>query len=562
MSRRPSSAHRPTVSRPGSSGLRFGMFAVCVARDSDPGLNRGKAKPLYDLLVTFADVNSRDTGQGYPYRETLAAYLDCSKQTVDRAADYLEKEVGLIKIHRRKVEGRPDENDANLYEIVDAWLIHGVPPPADTPPQLVARYGHTVPGLDVDAWMGEHAPRFDLSGWRAASGAKLQEQEAKRAEQRRKERARRKKPRQGGGVAHDATPRNNTEDGGGVMGDAMGGVMGDVTGGVMGDALSRAVTPEPSLTGRTAPSARSAGGVRSTSPSGSSASGRCGCAAPGGNTPPADNDEQTGASGRRAGASTVLLRQQKGAVRAVEALLPKALTAELPYGHIPTQNRGAVLEACESRTVDQLRARIARRWTAYGYEPALRARQLRSPVGVALELIAPTPYCPDQSCEDGVMVDNGEECRACTQRRAAHRADRLAGRTPATGKSGTTAPAPECVDCGRPFPGAVPADELCQRCVKEASAAVAALAARLSSREQEQDLARLVVETREVAAPSSHGQRRLTGPTAEAEASPSRGDAGNVPEDTRLRAQLLAANPWMAQYTQTPALADDSPPPF
>ncbi|MGW8768369.1 hypothetical protein ACWGN5_38490 [Streptomyces sp. NPDC055815] len=213
MNRRPSSAYRPSVSRPGSSGLRFGMFAVCVTRDSDPGLNSGKAKPLYDLLVSYADVSSRDTGQGYPYREALASCLDCSKQTVDRAADYLEKQIGLVTVHRRKVEGKPDENDANLYELHDAWLIHGMTPPEGTPPQLVARYGHTVPGLDVDAWVGEHAPDFDLGAWRTAYEAELQAQEAKREEQRRKERARRKKAKKGGGVIHDATPQDNTTGG-------------------------------------------------------------------------------------------------------------------------------------------------------------------------------------------------------------------------------------------------------------------------------------------------------------------------------------------------------------
>ncbi|MEU4180986.1 hypothetical protein [Streptomyces sp. NPDC026589] len=39
MSRLPSSSHRTAVSRPGSTGLRLGMFAVCVT------------KPLYDLLA-------------------------------------------------------------------------------------------------------------------------------------------------------------------------------------------------------------------------------------------------------------------------------------------------------------------------------------------------------------------------------------------------------------------------------------------------------------------------------------------------------------------------------
>ncbi|MFD3572125.1 hypothetical protein, partial [Streptomyces sp. NPDC058667] len=215
------------MSRPGSSGLRFGMFAVCVTRDPDAGLNAGKAKPLYDLLVSFSDASSRDTRQGYPYRETLATALDCSKQTVDRASDYLENEIGLVKIQRRKVDGKPDENDANLYEIFDAWLIHGVTPPAGTPPQLVARYGHTIPGLDVEAWVSEHAPDFDLVGWQSAYDEKLRAQHAKREEQRRKERARRKKPRKGGGVMDEATPEGIEEEGGGVTGDATGGVTRD-----------------------------------------------------------------------------------------------------------------------------------------------------------------------------------------------------------------------------------------------------------------------------------------------------------------------------------------------
>ncbi|MEU4032328.1 hypothetical protein [Streptomyces anulatus] len=51
MSRLPSSSHRPADSRPGSTGLQGGMSAARVTRDSDSGLNAGKAKPLYDLLA-------------------------------------------------------------------------------------------------------------------------------------------------------------------------------------------------------------------------------------------------------------------------------------------------------------------------------------------------------------------------------------------------------------------------------------------------------------------------------------------------------------------------------
>lgn len=483
QTRRPSSQNRPRVSRPGSTGLRFGMFAVCVTRDPDPGLNAGKAKPLYDLLVTFADVSSRDTEKGYPYREALAACLDCSKQTVDRAADYLEKEIGLVTVHRRKVEGKPDENDANLYEIHDAWLIHGVTPPPGTPPQLVARYGHTVPGLDVDAWVSEHAPAFDLCAWRAAYAEKLRVQEAKREEQRRKERARRKKSKKGGGVMDDATPDGGGSEGGGVMGDATGGVMDDVSGGVTGDALSKAGGPEPSSTDDEAPSGRSPGGVRSTSSSGSSEpEGGSGFAAAGKEGSSSDQEDgRAGVPGQRQADGPELSREQLAAVRAVEAVLPPPLVALLPYGQFPRRNRPAVLDALESRTVEQLRERAARRWLTYGYEPALHDGQITNPIGAALALIEPTRYCPDLCCEDGEMIDTKVECRACLERRAARRAARAAGRHENSSKAAGGGQMPECVICRAPFPGAVPESGECLGCEREAEAAFRALTASLTA---------------------------------------------------------------------------------
>ena len=478
--RRPSSQNRPYVSRPGSTGLRFGMFAVCVTRDPDTGLNSGKAKPLYDLLVSFADVSSRDTKQGYPYRETLASCLDCSKQTVDRAADYLAREIGLVTVHRRKVEGKPDENDANLYEIHDAWLIHGVTPPPGTPPQLVARYGHTVPGLDIDAWVSEHAPGFDLPAWRAAYAEKLRAQEVKREEQRRKERARRKKPTKGGGVTHDATPEGVDSEGGSVIHDA--------TGGVMRDALSRAGGPEPSSTDDDVPSARSAVGVRSTPSSGSSeVQGGSGFAAAGkeGSLSDQEGGSKSGVPGQRQADDPVLSREQLAAVRAIEATLPPLLLALLPYGQFPKCNRLAVLQALESRTVEQIRERVARRWLAYGYEPALHDGSLLLPVGAALELIAPPRYCPDLSCEDGNMIDTGAECRACVKRRSDRRAARAAGELVKSGssKGAGSGRAPECVVCQAPFYGVVPDSGECLGCEKEAAAAFEALSARLEAPE-------------------------------------------------------------------------------
>lgn len=482
QTRRPPNQNRPRVSRPGSTGLRFGMFAVCVSRDPDAGLNSGKAKPLYDLLVSFADVSSRDTEKGYPYREALAACLDCSKQTVDRAADYLAKEIGLVTVHPRKVEGKPDENDANLYEIHDAWLIHGVTPPAGTPPQLVARYGHTVPGLDVDAWIAEHAAAFDLAAWRAAHGEKLRAQEAKREEQRRKERARRKKSKKGGGVVDDATPKGGNPEGGGVMGDATGGVVDDASGGVVGDALSRAGLPDPSSTDDDVPSARSAADAGGSTTGSRELDVASGFAAAGKEGSSSDQEDgKADVPGQRKADGPELSREQLAAVKAVEAALPPALVALLPYGQFPKRNRPAVLQALESRTVEQLRERAARRWLAYGYEPALHDGAVDRPIGAALALIAPPRYCPDLSCEDGAMIDTGVECRACLERRASRRAARAAGQLVKSGSNGGTGRLPECVICQAPFPGVVPEGGECKGCQDEAAAAFAALTARLET---------------------------------------------------------------------------------
>lgn len=153
--RRPSNQNRPSVTRNAPGGLRFGMFAVCVIRDGSPDL-AGKPKELYTVLVTFSDVQARDTDKGYPYRTALAKAMGCSTKTVDRATAALEK-MGLVTTHRRKLPGS-SENDANRYELHDGWLIQGMEPGPDVPPQLVARYGHLIPGFDVEAFLGVGTP--------------------------------------------------------------------------------------------------------------------------------------------------------------------------------------------------------------------------------------------------------------------------------------------------------------------------------------------------------------------------------------------------------------------
>jgi len=424
------------------------MFAVCVTRDSDSDLNKGKAKPLYELLITFADVSSRDTGQGYPYRETLASCLDCSKQTIDRAADYLEKEIGLVKVHRRKVDGKPDENDANLYEIFDAWLIHGTTPPVGTPPQLVARYGHTVPGLDVDAWASKHAPDFDLPAWRAAYSAKVGAQESKREEQRRKERARRKKAKKGGDVVGDATSQGGQEVGGGVTGDASSDVMGDASGGVTDDALSKAGLPESSSTDDDALAGRSPGDARRASASSARARKEGGFAASGKTSPsPTPNDDtRKPARGQKSSSKKAAhTREQLDVVRQVRAFYPPEIRDQLP--ELPAISEAILLTmAKEGRSVEQMGQRILSRWVNHNYAAKFAVGELVNVVGAAIGMVRPLVpgdryACSDIRCEDGVL--DGESCRLCAVRIADWEAARSRERTqkPPVAPNSTSVPA-------------------------------------------------------------------------------------------------------------------------
>ncbi|MFF7476643.1 hypothetical protein [Streptomyces sp. NPDC008092] len=236
------------------------------------------------------------------------------------------------------------------------------------------------------------------------------------------------------------------------------------------------------------PSARSAVGVRSTSTSGSSEpGGGSGFAAAAEESSSSDQEEvQAAVPGPRQSNGPELSREQLAAVRAVEALLPAVLRALLPYQQFPKRNRPAVLNALESRTVEQLRDRVERRWVAYGYEPALHDGALIHPIGAALELIGPSRYCPDPSCEDGTMVDTGADCRSCLQRRYERRAARAAGQLEKSSNKWVSGRPSECAICQAPFFGAVPDGGECGPCVREAEAAFAALTARLAAPHESQ----------------------------------------------------------------------------
>lgn len=314
-----------------------------------------------------------------------------------------------------------------------------------------------------------------------------------------------------------------------------------------------------------APSARSARGVRSTSTSDNSArEASSGCAATGKTGSSTGKAKASGVPVQRDGEAGKLSREQAAAVRAVEALLPPLLVRELPYGHVPNRNRQAVLETLEGRTVAQLRERIARRWAAYGYEPAIHDGELRSAVGAALELIRPT-RCPDPGCEDGELIDTGEDCRACVERKAKRRADRLAGKTPDRPKGKEAAPT--CDVCEKPFPGHVPVDLLCTPCRAELDRARQHLTADPAPEgtdlQEQEEAARREAEELEQEAQ----RRRARRATDAATAAPAVDDVDSAEaqaaaeEDARIRAELLAAHPWMADYAQEPA-APQRPAPY
>ena len=273
------------------------------------------------------------------------------------------------------------------------------------------------------------------------------------------------------------------------------------------------VVPQPSETPsespsetEPAPSARSADDVRRTSSGSSARGGNCGCAASDQTGPVADEvgeaagggvptpqepggvaegvpgqrgagGQQGTGGGKRARKSpfTWELRQR---IYAVEALLPaplrEALALVLPHGHLPNANRKVTAQALESRSVEQLGERAARRWISYGYERDHHDGLLRSPLGVVEELLRPTPYCPDPECEDGTNVHTGQPCNPCTERIEQRRRARRAGRTVPTHRPPRLYQHPEqCEVCDRPFADEVPEDLVCTGCRAEMDRATA-----------------------------------------------------------------------------------------
>lgn len=168
-------------------------------------------------------------------------------------------------------------------------------------------------------------------------------------------------------------------------------------------------------------------------------------------------------------------------MRAVVASLPEELLSVLPAG-VPKALSEAIAAEFGSRTVDQLLARVDRRWYTHGYaaaaDTAAGGSGLARPVGVAVALVR-AGECPDARCEDGVNIDTETACPRCAERRQDHRRghrarDTAAPRLVPVQEARTAVPHPECADCETPM-RAPTSDGRCAECRAAAATITAAL---------------------------------------------------------------------------------------
>jgi DNA-binding transcriptional ArsR family regulator len=420
----------PEVRRGGN--LPFGMVAsrwMCDPRYS------ANARVLYAILVSYAGTQSRDTADGKPYRKELARQLGVSLSTLDRTLAELDV-AGLVTIERRIDPGNPAVHEASIYHLHDAgvmWHGNGTwedPLPAGASAAAVAK---------AQAERRRSAKRTVSSA--ADPGNAATEDSAPR-----------------GGVTSDATPRNTPIQAYSDTDASGGGRTGDATGSRTGDArVAAPVTPDIEIPNQIpspeAPSARSAADARRASHPGVGLSGEGGDAASGVGTP----------AQRPHPHRTPLLRAD---VSIVVAALPPELTplVEAASGTaVPRTLVTAIKEQLGERSAEQLAERVARRWHTHGYAGRHAAGAVTRPVGVAVALVR-AGECGHARCEDGVDLDTGAACTACTERRKDHRADNRADRRHQDARQITSAPdeptcptrQSTCPGCGVPGSSGVP----------------------------------------------------------------------------------------------------------
>ncbi|MGW7702437.1 hypothetical protein ACWGKU_28870 [Kitasatospora sp. NPDC054768] len=194
---------------------------------------------------------------------------------------------------------------------------------------------------------------------------------------------------------------------------------------------------------------------------------RSGCAASNG----------TSSSAKSTGGGVRMTREQAAKVRVVVSAFPTELSTlpakPLP-ARVPANPLGNLIrEQLKHRTPEQLTERIQRRWITRGYLAKLGGldplETAKTGVGLAVELVKPSPDCPDLSCEDGVIIGSGAPCRACEMRNADRRTGSKGGVPQQTGCQGDGPAKWWCVTdgCGYNSYGAGSADGLCHDCRAE-----------------------------------------------------------------------------------------------
>ena len=394
-------------------------------------------RTLYGILATYADVDSRDTEKGRPWRQALAEQLGCSEKTLDRTV--FEGEcAGWWWVEKRTDPNNPKLNDANIYHLRDREFWAGT-------------------------WVDPLKP-----GQKAADVAKaLIESRAaeKRAAGILPKGGRKKAPAKGGGVMGDATPGPVDNPGGGVTGDARGGVMGD--GRVASPVTPNIQSPIKTTTDETAPFGRDSVPDARRASTGSSVRAPRGGSAAASKTKPATN------------------QRTAEAIRTVVAALPDELrtleTRPLP-DRIPAKPLGDLIrdQLANHRTPEQLVARIKRRWVEHGWaekcHSTMDGESLRSGVAIAVELVK-AGECPDLGCEDGTILDTRGECRTCEKRRSDRRSKAGVPAQPATVSTDRWHCAGRDGQCRAVAYGTPPTDQLCRDCRAEVDEIRAAFSA-------------------------------------------------------------------------------------
>lgn len=163
------------------------------------------------------------------------------------------------------------------------------------------------------------------------------------------------------------------------------------------------------------------------------------CGTSGDGRRPTTGSEGAGAGGSAAAAKANPAQEREevpaAAIALVIGLLPRRLRDQLP-NPVPRAVQDAVrAELARGLTVDQLVARVERRWWNHGYEHAAESAEgpgILRPVGVAVALVR-RGNCASARCDDGRDLDTHDRCRTCEREAEDRKAVREAAQRPVQG---------------------------------------------------------------------------------------------------------------------------------